>query len=213
MKLISLVLFFFSGLSCFAQSTKIHFTDIDRYQRIFNDLNNVKFVEFVCKDKSAQGKYFSIDLVRFVKGKPDTISKGLSNCGEIRLPVKMANGDTAYYLHDPCHSSLFSGDMDSMVIALAGKQQDSILHLLIDKNYSKEKYDIHGQPTFVLQNATGENIRTVEYNKAVPLALYFGGYKSGIGTFYCLAKTVKAEEMFQKFQVEDYYVFYLTIKD
>ena len=103
-----------------------------------------------------KGKYFSIDIIRFQNGVPDTISKGLGNFETIKLPVVLATGDTGYYMYDPCKSSLFSNDMDSMLTAIAGKQEDSIFHLMIDKKYSKSKFDIHAEPNFVLQNARGE---------------------------------------------------------
>lgn len=213
MKILQLIFVLALSSASLAQSVEIQFTELTRHQTIINDLNNIKFVEFVCKDIAAKGKYFGIDIIRFQNGVPDTIHKGLENCETMKLPVVMPTGDTAYYMYDPCKSSLFSDDIDSMVTAFAGKQEDSILHVLIDKNHAKTKFDIHGEPNFVLQNATGDNIRTVPINEPTPIALYFGGYQSGNGRFYCLAKTVGAEEMYEAFQVEDYYVFYLTIKD
>ena len=195
------------------QSTEIYFTSTSKNQQILNDLNNIKFVEFVCKDSAAWGKYFHIDLVRFVKGVPDTISREQSTCEDIKLPVVLPSGDTAYYIHNPCKHSQYTGDVDSMTIVIAGKQEDTTLHLLIDKNHTKKKLDIDGQANYVLQKATNDNTRTIPFNTSTPIALYFGGYKMGIGTFYCLAKTVKAEEMYEAFHVDDYYVFYLTIKD
>jgi hypothetical protein len=213
MKILQLLFALTLSISSLAQTAEIKFTSLDRYQSIINELNEIKFIEFVCKDTVARGMYFSIDVIRFKKGVPDTITKGLRNCEIMKLPVVMPTGDTAYYMYDPCKSSLYSSNLDSMVIAFAGKQEDSTLHLMIDKNYTKSSFDIFGAPNFVLQNATNENVRNIPFNEPTPLVLYFEGYKSGNGTFYCLAKTVEAEDMYEAFQVEDYYVFYLTIKD
>lgn len=98
-------------------------------------------------------------------------------------------------------------------ITLAGKRIDSTFQLTINYPYGSANISLNGQIGHVLQNPYGEDKRTIKTNTSNAIALYFGGYKQGNGTFYCLAKTAKPEEMYEAFQVEDYYVFYLTIKD
>lgn len=125
----------------------------------------------------------------------------------------MANGDSAHYIPEPCKSLTYKFKKQDFKITLAGKLQDSTFKMSINYPYGSSTVVLDAQPGFVLQNPFSDDKRNIKTNTPTPVALYFGGYKQGNSTFYCLAKTAKAEEMFQKFEVEDYYVFYLTIKD
>jgi len=182
-------------------------------ERIINELNDVKILEIISSDKKAHQKKFTLQIIRFQEGKPDTVFSNGSNCDMIHIPVPMANGDTATYVHDPCKSLLYLKNTGDFKITLAGKLQDSTFSMSINYPYGSTKIALASKPGYVLQNPYSDDKRKIETNTPTPVALYFGGYKQGNGTFYCLAKTAKAEEMFQKFQVADYYVIYLTIKD
>jgi hypothetical protein len=182
-------------------------------ERIINELNVVKILEIHSSDKKALQKKFILQIIRFQEGKPDTVFSNGTNCDIVNIPVVMANGDTATYIHDPCKSLVYKKDLKEFKITLAGKLQDSAFKMSINYPYGSTKFTLASQPGFVLQNPYSEDSRKIKTNVPTPVALYFGGYKQGNSTFYCLAKTAKPEEMFKKFQVADYYVFYLTIKD
>ncbi len=181
--------------------------------KIIDELHDVKILGIISKDKEALDKKYTLQIVRYQEGNPDTGFTNGTNCDIVKIPVVMANGDSALYIHEPCKSLTYKIKKQDFKITLAGKLQDSTSKMSIHYPYGSNSIVSDAQPGFVLQNPFSDNKRNIKTNTPTPVALYFGGYKQGNSTFYCLAKTAKSEEMYQKFQVEDYYVFYLTIKD
>ena len=214
MKLFSTTLVLFFAISLVAQDkVKISYESPEGRERIINELNNVKILEIISNDKEALQKKFALQIVRYQEGKPDTVFTNGTNCDIVKIPVVMASGDSALYIHEPCKSLIYTTKKEDFKITLAGKLQDSTFKMSINYPHGSSTIVLDAQPGFVLQNPFSDNKRNIKTNTPTPVALYFGGYKQGNSTFYCLAKTAKSEEMYQKFQVEDNYVFYLTIKD
>ena len=214
MKLFSTTLVLFFAISLVAQDkVKISYESPEGRERIINELNNVKILEIISNDKEALQKKFALQIVRYQEGKPDTVFTNGTNCDIVKIPVVMASGDSALYIHEPCKSLTYTTKKEDFKITLAGKLQDSTFKMSINYPHGSSTIVLDAQPGFVLQNPFSDDKRNIKTNTPTPAALYFGGYKQGNSTLYCLAKTAKSEEMYQKFQVEDYYVFYLTIKD
>ncbi|MFT6112246.1 MAG: hypothetical protein ACJAXV_001033 [Bacteroidia bacterium] len=210
--LIALILFYTSSLAA-QDNVEISYESPEGRDRIINELNDVKILEIISNDKEALDKKFTLQIVRYQEGKPDTVFTNGTNCDIVKIPVVMANGDSALYIHEPCKSLTYKIKKQDFKITLAGKLQDSTFKMSIHYPYGSSSIVLDAQPGFVLQNPFSDDKRNIKTNTPTPVALYFGGYKQGNSTFYCLAKTAKSEEMYQKFQVADYYVFYLTIKD
>lgn len=210
--LIAPILFYTSSLVA-QDKVEISYESPEGRDRIINELNNIKILEIISTDKEALDKKFTLQIVRYQEGEADTVFTNVTNCDIVRIPIVMANGDSAHYIHEPCKSLTYKFKKQDFKITLAGKLQDSTFKMSINYPYGSSTVVLDAQPGFVLQNPFSDDKRNIKTNTPTPVALYFGGYKQGNSTFYCLAKTAKAEEMFQKFEVEDYYVFYLTIKD
>jgi hypothetical protein len=210
--LIAPILFYTSSLVA-QDKVEISYESPEGRDRIINELNNIKILEIISNDKEALDKKFTLQIVRYQEGEADTVFTNGTNCDIVRIPIVMANGDSAHYIHEPCKSLTYKFKKQDFKITLAGKLQDSTFKMSINYPYGSSTVVLDAQPGFVLQNPFSDDKRNIKTNTPTPVALYFGGYKQGNSTFYCLAKTAKAEEMFQKFEVEDYYVFYLTIKD
>lgn len=87
---------------------KISYEQPDGRERIVNSLNEVQLLEIISNDKNALKKKFALHIVRFNKGVADTVYSNGNNCTKLEIPVIMANGDSAIYLHDPCKSLTYS---------------------------------------------------------------------------------------------------------
>ena len=198
----------------FAQnkSVKVKFKCPKKEQTIVNQLNDIQMVTAVVKSRKAKGKMFIIDIVEYEKGKIVSTKTTGANCDVTSTAVRLANGDTAYYMHEPCRGITFKKTQLTFPITFGGKRSDSTFNLLVNYPYQTNTFRLKGKPNDLLQPAFDSESIRIELGTQTPFLLYFGGYKSENGVYYCLAKTAKAEELYQSFGVEHYYVIYLTIK-
>ncbi len=200
--------------SVFAQnkSVKVKFKYPKKEQTIINQLNDIQMVTAVVRNRKAKGKMFIVDIVEYEKGKIVSTKTTGADCDITSTPVRLANGDTAYYIYEPCRGITFKKTQLKFPITFGGKRSDSAIHLLVNYPYQTTTFSLKGKPNDLLQPAFNSESTRIKLNTKTPLLLYFGGYKSGNGVYYCLAKTAKAEDLYQSFGVEHYYVIHLTIK-
>ena len=70
--LIALILFYTSSLAA-QDNVKISYESPEGRDRIINELNDVKILEIISNDKEALDKKFTLQIVRYQEGKPDTV--------------------------------------------------------------------------------------------------------------------------------------------
>lgn len=86
----------------------------------------------------------------------------------------MPNGDTAFYIYEPCKHLQFTKDIDNFKITLAGKEMnDSTFKRIVNYPFASSQVQLNSKPTYVLQNAYGDNELVLRKNEAKAVALYF----------------------------------------
>ncbi|WP_282917980.1 hypothetical protein [Porphyromonas macacae] len=211
---LSLFLLFTGVLRGQNDSTTLKLIYLNRELSLLNDLNNIQYTGFECRDSLAKGKRFLLLLEEYRDGHKIFSDTASLNCKEEVIPMNVG-GKTMSYLYNPCERMSFLEEADSFIVALAGKLEGDRFKLLVSYPSMTMKKDLKGGSEYSLRSIScdaDDNMR-VPFNRLTPVFAYTPPFQTeqGMGS-YCILGTEKVEDWYERFKVSHYYVISLLIE-
>ncbi|MEY2829840.1 MAG: hypothetical protein RIQ33_1698 [Bacteroidota bacterium] len=216
MKLNLFIFFILLSLAAKAKSDSatVFFTYPNEETMLLNQLNDIKYINIICKDKKAKGCHFFLSVDEYKNGKLNKLDKYSDTCIPETI-MFLVGKDTVREKIDLCDKITF-GEKDSVFkITIAGKLNGRKFRMIQNFPAMSTEVELKAKNDFTLKeiNCINDGEMKMALNQTTAILSFSPPFKSesGSASSYCILGTEEVNKWYQKFKVKHYYIINLKI--
>ncbi|MGO3707035.1 MAG: hypothetical protein ACTJGD_06120 [Mesonia hippocampi] len=181
--------------------------------KMYNALNDIILLSITTEDLNAKGKKFLLRKEEIIKGKVKR-NDSLLSCKTITRPI-ITGKDTLNYVVNACNSTQFFESLEKQEIIFGGKFINDSIKIIINYPGISIRSKLKADDSFVLmtlQEKDKEGSFELKIGEEFPIIALTPPIKGNGYSSYCLIDNKEIKNFYTEYNIDRYYVYYLTIK-